>query len=53
VAAAGKQQKALLNSKLTLKVQEILNGDRLNRKDVLEGKFEVELDSVSKDYRFP
>lgn len=53
VVAAGKYQKALINSKLSLKIQEIIGGDRLNRRDVLEGKFEIDLDKHSKDYKFP
>jgi len=43
--------KALINSKLSLKIEEILNGDINNRRDVISGKFEIDI--VDKECKFP
>ena len=49
-----KSTKNLLNSKFTLKFQEILNGNKLMRKDLLEGRYESSLsDEENVGYKFP
>ena len=51
--ASAKLQKTLVNSKLTIKIQEIINGDINNRREVLQGKFEADLDEQGNDFKFP
>ena len=50
-----KTNKGLQNSKFTLKLQEILNGNRLMRKDLIEGKYQATLSDEDEKvgYKFP
>lgn len=48
-----KTLKGLQNSKFTLRLQEILNGNLLMRKDLIEGKYESGTPEEELGYKFP
>jgi len=50
-----KTNKGLQNSKFTLRLQEILNGNKLMRKDLIDGKYEASVNESDEKlgYKFP